>query len=121
MALAESVYAMTRNFPADERFGLTSQVRRAAVLVASCIAEGNARDSTKEYARFLSMASGSLAEVETQVLLALRVGYAPEPVGIALPGELRSTAKQLQAFKNSIASRIEANTPFLVPRSPFPN
>ena len=120
MALAESVYAMTSEFPADERFGLTSQLRRAAVSVPSCIAEGNARQSTKDYARFLSMASGSLAEVETQVLLAMRLGYASEQSGSTFLEELRSTAKQLQALKNSIAARIGVDTRFPVPRSPFP-
>jgi four helix bundle protein len=120
MTLAESVYAITRNFPADERYGLTSQLRRAAVSVASCIAEGNARNSTKDYARFLSMASGSLAEVETQVLLAARLGYTSPQAGDAFMEELRTTAKQLQALKNSIAARLAIDTPFPVPRSPFP-
>jgi four helix bundle protein len=120
MTLAESVYAMSKEFPADERFGLTSQIRRAVVSVASCIAEGNARNSTKDYARFLSMASGSLAEVETQVLLSLRLGYASQQAGNALLDDLRSTAKQIQALKNSIAKRLNVEHPFPVPRSPFP-
>ncbi len=121
MTLAESVYALTRQFPADERFGLTSQVRRAVVSVASCIAEGNARSSTKDYARLLSIAAGSLAETETQLLLAERLGYMQANQIEVLFNELRSVAKQLQALKNALNSKIVAdNAPFPVPRSPFP-
>src|SRR5690606_8681930 len=67
MELVAEVYTATRDMPADERFGLTAQLRRAAVSVPSCIAEGNARQSTADYLRFLSMAAGSLAEVDTQL------------------------------------------------------
>src|SRR5690606_16003224 len=75
MALSEMVYAMTNGFPSHERFGLVSQMRRAAVSVPSCIAEGNARGSTKDYLRFLSMSKGLLAELQTQILLAGRLGF----------------------------------------------
>ena len=72
--LAVEVYRLTRPFPVDERFGLTSQLRRAANSVASNIAEGHARNSTREFVQFVSVALGSLAELETQWTIASRVG-----------------------------------------------
>ncbi len=71
----EAVYRATSNWPSEERFGLTSQLRRAAVSVASNIAEGTARRSTGEFLQFIGMARGSLAEAETQLLIASRLGY----------------------------------------------
>lgn len=79
MDVAASVYALTRDFPSDERYGLTSQVRRAAVSVAANIAEGYGRDSSGAYANFLRVAQGSVKEVETHLLLAMRVGVARTP------------------------------------------
>ena len=73
--LAFVIYKMTRTFPKDEIFGLTSQMRRAAVSIASNIVEGCARHSTSDYVRFLDMAYGSAREVEYQVSLACRLGY----------------------------------------------
>ena len=75
MDLAEEVYKLCKLIPKDEQYGLTSQLRRAAVSIPSNIAEGFGRRSTAEYMHFLSVANGSLAEVETQLLLAIRFEY----------------------------------------------
>jgi len=81
MDLVESVYSATAAFPADERFGLTSQIRRAVVSVPSNIAEGQARRSRSEFIHFLSVAHGSLREVETQLLIAMRLRYLDNTAG----------------------------------------
>ena len=75
MNLCEKVYGLVREFPVDERFALCDQLRRAVVSVPSNIAEGNGRNSRSEYARFLSIARGSVSEVQTQLELAERFGY----------------------------------------------
>ena len=75
ISLAEGVYAVTKSFPPSARFGLTDQLQRAAVSVASNIAEGRRRESVREFRHFLSIAHGSLAEVDTQLEIAVRIGY----------------------------------------------
>jgi four helix bundle protein len=75
MNLAKEVYKLTESFPKEEIFGLTSQIRRAAVSIASNIAEGAARNSRKEFIQALHVSLGSLAELETQLLLAKEIGF----------------------------------------------
>ena len=75
MALAKDVYQATTAFPNDEKFGLISQIRRAAVSIPSNLAEGHARSSTAEFRQVVSVAIGSVAELETQVILSAELGY----------------------------------------------
>src|SRR5580658_2279131 len=78
MNLAKLVYKLTVRFPSEERYGLTSQMRRAAVSVPSNIAEGQARRGTNEFLQFLSIAEGSLAELDTQLSLSVELGFAQQ-------------------------------------------
>jgi len=75
MKLAKTVYGHTSNFPTHEKYGLTSQINRAVVSVPSNIAEGSSRNSNKEFMHFLSIAIGSLFELETQIILAYDFGF----------------------------------------------
>ena len=75
MNLVEIVYRETDGFPQKEIFGLTAQIRRAAISIVSNISEGAARNSRKEFAQFVGISCGSLAELETQLALCLRLGY----------------------------------------------
>ena len=78
MQFVLDVYSITNNFPKEEIYGLTSQIRRSAVSVPSNIAEGVARDSQKEFCHFLYVALGSLAELETQLIIAQKLEYVQE-------------------------------------------
>lgn len=92
MDLVEEVYRVTGTFPASEQFGLVSQMRRAAVSVPSNLAEGAARDSTREFAQFLSIAKGSVSELDTQFQLAVRLGFLRE-TDTKLGGLIERTSK----------------------------
>jgi four helix bundle protein len=94
ISFAKEIYSLTKCFPNDERFGLTSQVRRASVSVSSNIGEGHTRQG-REFAHFLSVARGSLAEVESQLLLAVELGYVPlekTTIALSLASEIRRMA-----------------------------
>jgi four helix bundle protein len=102
MDLAADIYSLTLQFPKEELYGLTSQVRRSAVSTPSNIAEGAARHSRKEFIQFLHIALGSVAELETPLLLAIRMGFISsnsvisniEEVRKLLLGLLRSLKKK---------------------------
>jgi len=100
MALVEAVYRFTSSFPDSERFGLTAQARRAAVSVPSNNAEGAARRSTPEFLRFLSIARGSLAELDTQLQIAVRLEMASASPD--LDELLHKTFAKLNAFIRSL-------------------
>jgi four helix bundle protein len=82
MALVKCVYEATRTFPREEIYGLTAQMRRAAVSIPSNLAEGAARTGRKEFAQFLSIAKGSLSELETQLLISAELGYLDQKHGV---------------------------------------
>ena len=101
MDLAASAYQLTRGFPASERFGLTIQVRRASVSVASNIAEGHRR-TRPAYVNHLQIALGSLAEVETQILLAVRLGMCREKDAEPVLLLVERTGQMLHALLRSL-------------------
>ncbi len=101
MQLAADVYHATEAFPKREIYGLTNQLRRAAVSVPSNIAEGKGRHTTKEFTQFLFHARGSVLEVETQVMLAERLEYLSKGQGKALLDRTASVARSLNALINA--------------------
>ncbi|HEV2103652.1 MAG TPA: four helix bundle protein [Candidatus Acidoferrum sp.] len=104
MVLAKLVYKLTARFPPQERFGLTAQLRRAAVSVPSNIAEGQARQGTKEFLQFLSHAEGSLAEVETQILLSLDLCFASREDAAPSLKEIDELQKMIVSLKRKLSS-----------------
>jgi len=78
MVVAEQAYRLVKLLPREETYALSDQIRRSAISIASNIAEGQARNSSKEFMKFLSIAKVSAAELETQLLLAVRIGYFTE-------------------------------------------
>jgi four helix bundle protein len=114
MRLTEHVYRATGTFPNKETYALANQLQRAAVSVPSNIAEGHARSSTKDYLRFISIAMGSLAELETQLELSARLDYIDQPkLGelLAIADEL---GRMLQGLRKSLQSKL---APSLAPNS----
>jgi four helix bundle protein len=103
--LAKLIYQFTNKFPAEEKFGLVAQMRRSAVSIPSNIAEGQARHTTGEFIRFISQAEGSVAELDTQLILSIELKFcsstAAEPI-FALVSEFR---RMLNALRRKLATR----------------
>jgi four helix bundle protein len=100
MDLVVQIYRATDAFPSDERFGLTSQLRRAVVSVPSNIAEGHATGSDGSFGRYLAIAAGSLAEVETQVEVARRLGFLPNDAD--LDDRLDKVGRMLRRLRQQV-------------------
>jgi four helix bundle protein len=103
--LAETVYRVTARFPKSELFALTSQMRRAAVSIPSNIAEGRARGSSREFLHFLSISRGSLAELETQLELAIRLDYIDSDLHAAR-AQSDLLGKKLNRLQTTIRSQL---------------
>jgi four helix bundle protein len=105
MELVEEIYRLTQSFPNHEQFGLTSQLRRCAVSIPSNIAEGHVREYLKEYLYHISVAQGSLAELQTQVEIAERLSYFPHSQSEQILKTAESLSRQLYALRNSLSRR----------------
>ena len=102
MDLVEQVYLLTRQFPRHELYGLASQMQRAAVSIPSNIAEGHARSHSKEYLHHLSIARASLAELQTQLEIAVRLQYCSSEHGNQLTEQAKLLGKQLTSLRKAL-------------------
>ncbi|HEV8368076.1 MAG TPA: four helix bundle protein [Pyrinomonadaceae bacterium] len=98
-----AIYKVTEGFPKDEKFGLTSQLRRAAVSIVANIAEGAARRSSKEFRQFLSHSQGSASEVDTELIIAHRLGYLTSGDYERLADDLDHIGRMLTRLSQSLA------------------
>ena len=99
---ADKLYSVTKTFPADERFGLTNQMRRAAVSISSNIAEGTSRSSRTDYARFVELATGSLFEVVSQSVISKRQGFFSEADYARLYAAAEEQSRMLSGLRGSL-------------------
>jgi four helix bundle protein len=99
---ADHVYTLTRSFPEDERFGLTNQMRRAAVSISSNIAEGSSRSSKSDFARFVQIATGSVFEVVSQATIGKRRGFISEEAFTRVYAAAEEQSKMLSGLKKSL-------------------
>ena len=117
MRLARSVYELTAQFPREERYGLAAQLQRAAISVPSNIAEGNARQSVRDYARFVSIASGSIAELQTQLQLSADLGLAHADDVAEVLGITESVARMTYRLHEALVAKFNPRSPVPGPRS----
>jgi four helix bundle protein len=108
MDLTEQVYILTENFPRSEIYGLTSQIRRSAVSIPSNLAEGQGRDSTKEFLQLIAIAFGSICELETQLILSKRLKYIQHDDWQKISISLVETRKTMRGLQKFIRSRLES-------------
>jgi four helix bundle protein len=103
--LAKLAYRLTQSFPPEEKFGLTAQMRRAAISIPSNIAKGQARHTTGEFVQFISHAEGSVAELDTSLILSIELGFCREPAAgpaFEIIAELR---RMLNVLRRKLAAR----------------
>ena len=105
--MVTTVYGVTKAFPADEKFGLTSQIRRAGVSVPANIAEGAARQSDKEFCQFLSIAQGSVSELETELLIAKNLGYISAEDYDRIYDDINIIARMIIGLSKTVTARIK--------------
>jgi len=107
-ALVLLVYRLTKGFPADEKYGVVSQLRRAAVSIPTNIAEGSKREGNQDYARFLNIAEGSLVETEYLLVLSRDLKYLTPEAGAPLLDEIKEIARMLYYLRMKVAARAAA-------------
>ena len=105
MDLVQTVYESVRAFPKEEIYGLTSQLKRAVVSVPSNIAEGQGRKSTREFQHHLSIAYGSLMEVETQILIAARLGYLNSEEADRIAEQTAELGRVINGLSNALSDK----------------
>jgi len=116
-SLVKRIYLLTKTFPKDEAFGLTSQLRRASISVPSNIAEGKSRRATKDYMRFLDIAYGSVAEIETQLFISCDLGYVAEKKIAQLLEDYGEVGRMLNGLISSLERRTTPESRILNPES----
>lgn len=108
IVLVKQVNALTSKFPSDEKFGIVSQMRRAAVSIPSNIAEGQARRTTGDYIRFVSNAEGSLAELETQLIISIEIGFCDKTSADGCFALMTEVRKMLNPLRRSLLAKTKA-------------
>ncbi|WP_112529569.1 MULTISPECIES: four helix bundle protein [unclassified Phyllobacterium] len=108
MFLAECCYGATKSFPKEEVYGLTAQMRRAAISIAANIAEGYGRENRGSFVQFLRIAQGSLKELETHILLSRRVGFLGQNEEVDLLSQCEVNGKMLRALIRTVQSKQQA-------------
>jgi four helix bundle protein len=103
--LTKLIYTLTASFPAEEKFGLVSQMRRSAVSIPSNIAEGQARRTTREFIQFVSHAEGSLAELDTQLRVGIDLGYSPNGEAAKVSTLMEEVRRMLNGLRRNLAAK----------------
>jgi four helix bundle protein len=103
--LAKGIYRLTQNFPSEEKFGLTAQMRRAAVSIPSNLAEGQARHTSGEFVQFISYAEGSAAELDTQLILAVELSFCKKATALSLYELIDEIRRMLNALRRTVSRR----------------
>lgn len=106
MQIVEETYILIRKLPKEEKYALSDQMRRAAVSIPSNIAEGQARRTTKDFIKFLSIARGSIAELETQYLICVRLGYLNDSQIISVMNMLAENGRMINALINKLSTKL---------------